>query len=141
MVGAGLASAALLAVAGIASANAAAGSPTVTVTRPSAGATAISQADAERTALAAVSGSTVTEARLDSDRGRIEWNVHLSTPSGVVEVKVDAQTGTVRIDDGDDAPSTGPTTGGGIDDDSDDGTGHDADDDHGRGSHDGPGHS
>jgi hypothetical protein len=62
--------------------------------------TAISQADAERVALAAVPGSRVTETRLETDRGRTVWNVHLSTPNGNVEIKVDPQTGTVVVDGG-----------------------------------------
>jgi uncharacterized membrane protein YkoI len=60
--------------------------------------TAISQADAERIALAAVPGSRVTETRLQNDRDRAVWNVHLSTPTGNVEIKVDQQTGSVIKD-------------------------------------------
>ncbi len=144
LIGAGLAAAAILAVAGIASANAttttvppATATPQVTTTN------AINQADAEQAALAAVPGSAVTETRLDTDNGRTVWNVHLSTPNSAVEVKVDAQTGAVRIDDGNDGSTAAPPTstsdhhGGG----SDDGSGYDAVDDHGRGSDDGPGHS
>ena len=62
--------------------------------------TAIGQADAERVALAAVPGSRVSETRLETDRGRTVWNVHLSTPNGNVEIRVDAQTGTVVVDGG-----------------------------------------
>src|SRR5262245_57486509 len=106
---AALASGAVLAIAGIASANAGTGSRASSSTPPiqTVTATAISQADAARAAVAAVPGSTVTETRLDVDNGRAVWNVHLSTPTGPVEVKVDAQTGAVRIDD-DGAVGVGP---------------------------------
>ncbi len=59
---------------------------------------AVSRADAERLAVAAVPGGRVTETRLDTDNGRTVWNVHLSTPTGEVEVKVDAKTGAVHVD-------------------------------------------
>jgi len=99
MVAAGLASAAVLAVAGVASANTGTGSPARPPTDRTQATTAISQADAERAAVSAVAGATVTETRLDVDNGGTVWNVHLSTPNGPVEVKVDAQTGEVRVDD------------------------------------------
>jgi hypothetical protein len=111
---AGLASVAVLAVTGIASAT---GSSTGrSPARQSATEATISQADAGRAALTAVPGSTVTETRLDTDNGRTVWNVHLSTPSGALEVKVDAETGEARVDDL------------GVD-----GSGHDANDDHRQG--------
>jgi hypothetical protein len=115
--------------------------------------TVISQADAEGIAQAAVPSSTVTESRLDTDNGRTVWNVHLSTPAGELEVKVDAQTGAIRIDD--DQAQAGATATTDDNDGDDDGPGHDATDDHGNhgaghttnddrghdGSpHDGPGH-
>jgi hypothetical protein len=96
--------------------------------------TVISQADAEGIAQAAVPSSTVTESRVDTDNGRTVWNVHLSTPAGELEVKVDAQTGAVRIDD--DQAQAGATTD--DNDGDDDGPGHDATDDHGN---DGAGHA
>lgn len=112
MIGIGLASATVIGVAWIASANAATGSVTGTPRQQATTTTTtVSKADAERIALAAVQGSTVVETRLDSDNGRTLWNVHLSTPGGTVEVKVDTQTGTVRLDDRDGAPSTGPSMG------------------------------
>jgi hypothetical protein len=132
--GIGVAAAALLAVAGIASANTSFGSATGTPIRQTAAtaATVISQADAEQIAQAAVPNSTVTESRLDTDNGRTVWNVHLSTPTGTVEVMVDAQNGSVRIDDN--QAGAGPTA---TSDDNDadgndaDEPGHDAGDDHG----------
>ena len=98
--------------------------------------------------MSAVAGGTVTETRLDVDNGRPVWNVHLSTPNGPVEVKVDAQTGEVRIDD----DALGVDADPGLSDvDGDDGPGHDANDDHGQdanddhghghGGEDGPGHN
>ena len=106
MVPVGLVSAAVLTVAGIAAANAATASPSeppATGAAPAASAagatTAIGQADAEQAALAAVPGGSVLETRLQSRGGRLVWNVHLSTPGGVVEVKVDAQTGAASLDD------------------------------------------
>ena len=149
MVAAGLASAAVLGIAGIASANAGLGSPAGPSTQQTRAATAISQADAERAAVSVVAGGTVTETRLDVGNGVTVWEVHLSTPNGPVEVKVDAQTGEVQVDDNGAlgvAPDTGLS-----DEDGDDGLGHDANDDHGQssgdehgqghGSHDGPGHN
>jgi uncharacterized membrane protein YkoI len=151
-VAAGLAAAAVLAIAGIAgiaSANAGLGSPAGTSTQQTRTSIAISQADAERAAVSAVAGGTVTETRLDVDNGRPVWNVHLSTPNGPVEVKVDAQTGEVRVDD--DGALGVDTDPGLSDDDGDDGPGHDANDDHGQGNgddhgqghggDDGPGHN
>ena len=111
MVPVGLVSAAVLTVAGIAAANAATASPSEppssgaapsnsAVRATAAGVTAaIGQADAEQAALAAVPGGSVLETRLQSRDGRLVWNVHLSTPGGVVEVKVDAQTGAASLDD------------------------------------------
>jgi Peptidase propeptide and YPEB domain len=138
---AGFASAAVLAIAGIASANAGTGSRAGSTSQPAQVTTAISQADAERAAVAAVPGSTVTETKLDVDNGRAVWNVHLSTPNGPIEVKVDAETGAVRIDD-DGAVGVGPDEDQADDDGDDDGAAHDANDD--RGAHDanddGPAH-
>jgi uncharacterized membrane protein YkoI len=125
MIQLGIASAAIIAVTGLA-ACAGAQSPiststsTTSTTIPAtagttaATTTAISQADAERVALAAVPGSRVTETRLETDRGRTVWNVHLSTPNGSIEIKVDAQTGTIVADG---QPSTTASR-------SDDGPGH-----------------
>ena len=127
MIQLGIASAAIIAVTGL-SACAGAQSPISTSTSTSttsttipatagttaATTTAISQADAERVALAAVPGSRVTETRLETDRGRAVWNVHLSTPTGSVEIKVDTQTGTIVADG---QPSTTASR-------SDDGPGH-----------------
>ncbi len=151
-IGLGLAAAAVLAVAGIASANGSAGSSAATSPRQSTATTAISRADAEQIAMATVAGSTVTETRLDIENDRTVWNVHLSTSTGTVEVKVDAQTGNVRIDD--DAPGIAPGAGILDDDDNpghganddnnrgdDDGDDRDANDDNHRGCGDGPGHS
>jgi len=130
MVAAGLASAAVLAVAGVASANTGTGSPARPPTDRSQATTAISQADAERAAVSAVAEATVTETRLDVDNGETVWNVHLSTPNGPVEVKVDAQTGEVRVDDND---ALGVDADQGLSiDDGDDGPGHDSNDDHGQ---------
>jgi len=116
MVPVGLVSAAVLTVAGIAAANAATASPSeppatgaAPATTAAGATTAIGQADAEQAALAAVPGGSVLETRLQSRGGRLVWNVHLSTPGGVVEVKVDAQTGAASLDD-DDAPATVPAT-------------------------------
>jgi hypothetical protein len=153
--GIGLASVAILAVAGIASANAATGSGTVPPSRQSATSTVISQADAERIAQAAVPDSTVRQSRLDTDNGRTVWNVHLSTPTGDLEVKVDAQTGAVRVDDdqaGAGATATSDDNDGdddagpnhdGTDDHGNDSAGHSTNDDHGTGgsNHDGSGHN
>jgi len=106
MVPVGLVSAAVLTVAGIAAANAATASPSeppatgaAPATTAAGATTAIGQADAEQAALAAVPGGSVLETRLQSRGGRLVWNVHLSTPGGVVEVKVDAQTGAASLDD------------------------------------------
>jgi hypothetical protein len=149
--GIGLASVAILAVAGIASANAATGSGVAPASRQTTMAsTVVSQADAERIAQAAVPNSTVTESRLDTDNGRTVWNVHLSTPTGEVDVKVDAQTGAVRIDD--DQPNAGATAtsddndgdnDGGTDGSNHDGTDGHGNDDHGSGGsdQDGSGHN
>ena len=114
MVPVGLVSAAVLAVAGITAANAANAAPELRATAARAttaagAATAISigQPDAEQTALAAAPGSRVLESELQSHNGRPVWNVHLSTAQGFVEVKVDAQTGMVVLDDNDaDAAAT-----------------------------------
>ena len=132
MIGIGLGAVAVVATAGIATANAANGGPASTSTRPAlTSATLISQEEAELIAAAEVDG-TVIETRLDVDHGRAVWNVHLSTPTGDVEVKVDAETGVARIDDEDNA------------DDADDADEADVNDDHsGRhhedGDHSGPG--
>jgi len=135
--GIGRASAAVLAVAGIASANAASGSGVSTSAHQTTlVSTVISQADAEGIAQAAVPSSTVTESRLDTDNGRTVWNVYLSTPAGELEVKVDAQTGAIRIDD--DQAQAGATATTDDNDGDDDGPGHDATDDHGN---DGAGHT
>ena len=106
MVPVGLVSAAVLTVAGIAAANAVTASPSeppatgaAPATTAAGATTAIGQADAEQAALAAVPGGSVLETRLQSRDGRLAWNVHLSTPGGVVEVKVDAQTGAASLDD------------------------------------------
>jgi Peptidase propeptide and YPEB domain len=149
--GIGLASVAVLAVTGIASATMASGSGSATPLRQTAAssATVISQADAERIAQAAVPNSTATQSRLDTDNGRTVWNVHLFTPTGEVEVKVDAQTGEARVDD--DQTGARPTATSDDDADADDAAAHDANDDHGNdgpgnGTHDdhgdnGPGHN
>jgi hypothetical protein len=152
--GIGLASVAVLAAAGIASANAIAGSGATPDRPTNMTSTLISQGDAERIAEAAVPDSSVTESRLDTDHGRTVWNVHLSTPTGEVEAKVDAQSGAVRIDD-DQAEADADTLSDDNDGD-DDGTNHDANDDHGNDAaghatnddrghdgsgHDGPGHN
>jgi len=115
MIGVGLASAAVVATAGIATAGTANGRPDPTSTN-SMVTTTVSQDEAEQIALATVDG-TVVETRLDEDNGRPVWNVHLATANGTVEVRVDAETGAARIDD--DADEAG--------EDADD----DADDDHG----------
>jgi hypothetical protein len=106
IVGVGLLSVGILTAAGIAAANAATSSPGQVPTRhesTTSTATTIDQAEAERIAVAAVPGGTVTETHLDTDHGQAVWNVHLSTLDGEVEVKVDAQTGEARIDDDNDA--------------------------------------
>jgi uncharacterized membrane protein YkoI len=120
----GIAAAAVIAVTGLAAcAGAQSSTPTTSTTSTTIPATTgatgatptvMGQADAERVALAAVPGSRVTETRLEAFRGRTVWNVHLSTPNGNVEIRVDAQTGTVVVDGG-----PGTTTG-----NSDDGPGH-----------------
>ncbi|GIH11910.1 PepSY domain-containing protein [Rugosimonospora africana] len=140
IVPAGIATAAILAAAGIGVANAAtAGSAESHPTRQAAttptASVGISRSDAERAAVAAVPGSTVIETRLDTDNGRTVWNVHLSTSDGVLEVKVDARSGAVRLD-GDapgragGAPSRNDDRG---DRANDDPATHDAGDDHGHG--------
>ena len=124
MIQLGIASAAIVAVTGLAgcagaqspiSTSTSSTSTTVPATTGATAttATAISQADAERVALAAVPGGRVTETRLETDRGRTVWNVHLSTPNGSVEIRVDPQAGTIVVDGG---PSTASR--------SDDGAGH-----------------
>lgn len=133
ILGVGIVSAALAVAGGIAYAGAAPSSDSPS--RPIASAdVTISQSDAEALALRAVPSGTVLETRPDLENGRPVWNVHLSTPDGTVEVKVDALTGAVRIDDRDDD---------GVDDGVDD-RGHDAGDDnggdrHGDDDHSGPG--
>jgi hypothetical protein len=130
----GLAAAAVLAVSAIASANAATGSRSGTSRGVSARddvattTTTVSLAEAERIASETVLGGTVTEAKLATDNGRTVWNVHVATPEGVVEVKVDGETGDARIDD-DNAVEAGDDRGRG----DDDGSGHDANDDRGHG--------
>lgn len=145
MVPVGLVSAAVLAVAGIAVGNAASASPQeppATGSAPAttaAAATPIGQADAEQAALAAVPGSSVLETRLQRRDGRLVWNVHLSTVDGVVEVRVDAQTGTVALDD-DRAAATVPDNDGTDDHGGNRGPGRDAGHGDGRGSDDPAGH-
>jgi hypothetical protein len=109
---------AAVAVAGIASASTSGGGPSTTPAAPAQAGTTISQFEAEGIAVTLVPGSEVVESNLDTDRDRPVWNVHLSTRSGQVEVKVDAETGAARVDA--DADRDG----------NDDGTGHDAGDDH-----------
>ena len=128
MIGLGTVSAAVLGVAGIASASASVhhDSPRSNVHTATVS-TAVSQAAAEKIALAAVPGSRVTETRLDSRNGATVWKVHLSTASGRTEVEVNAQTGAVRIDD--DGTGTGLSTSG--DDNDGDDVGEDVGDDNG----------
>jgi len=131
ILGVGIVSAALAVAGGIAYAGAAPsnGSPS----RPIASAdVTISQADAEALALQAVPSGTVLETSPDLENGRPVWNVHLSTPDGTVEVKVDALTGAVRIDDDRNADRN---------DDGVDDRGHDVGDDHGGDRHGGDDHS
>lgn len=148
IVPAGLAAAAIVAAAGIGVAGAATAPSAERQPSPhaTAASTGISRSDAERAALAAVPGSTVIETRLD---GTV-WNVHLSTSDGTVEVKVDARSGAVRLDD--DARGRVGNDGirGQVDNDpaTHDPATHDAREDHGRanepgddhGHGDGPGH-
>jgi Peptidase propeptide and YPEB domain len=103
---AGVASAAIIAVAAMSacgttpspSSGSTSAVPPVTIsTAVATTPTTISQADAERLAVAAVLGGRVTEIRPDTDHGRAVWNVHLSTPNGNVEVKIDMQTGAVTV--------------------------------------------
>src|SRR5262245_38560446 len=96
IIGIGAASIAVLATVGIASASAANDRPGSASN--SSVMTTVSQDEAEQLAVAAVDG-TVTETRLDTEHGRPVWNVHLATANGEVEVKVDAETGEVRVDD------------------------------------------
>ena len=128
MIELGVAAVAITAVAGIAACGTAQSSTPASATATTtdvaaitgtttATTTTISQADAERIAVATVPGGRVTETRLDTDRGRAVWNVHLSAPNGKVEIKVDVQTGAVRRDDDNGLPSTTSSR-------SDDGSGH-----------------
>jgi Peptidase propeptide and YPEB domain len=126
VIAAGIASATVLAVAGIASASAATGTPAGTSpVRQATPATPVDQADAERIALAAVPGGTVTETRLETEHGRSVWRVHMSTADGELEVEVEAETGEARIDDvaGQDQDR--------LDEHGGDRAGHAASDDHG----------
>ncbi|MGH8047109.1 MAG: PepSY domain-containing protein [Chthoniobacterales bacterium] len=55
----------------------------------------VSQADAQKTALAAVPNGTVKEAELEMEDGALIWSFDLSTPGtkDTTEVTVDAKTG------------------------------------------------
>jgi uncharacterized membrane protein YkoI len=158
VIGAGVATAGVLAIAGITSANAATGSRPnrAAAAQSSAPTTTVSQAEAEERALAAFPGSTLVETRLDTDNGRLVWNVHLSTADGPVEVRVDAETGQLRID----GAAPGDNANGAVNDEDNDAVedqfddndrrgrdddrrgddGNDDNDRHNRGSDDGPGH-
>jgi len=136
LIAAGVAAAGVLAVAGITSTAPPTGVRTGPVAATRTGApTTVSQADAERIALARVPGSTVTGARLGTDNGHDVWTVHLSTADAHIDVRVDAETGDVRADDavGDDS--------GGVDDHGRPGS-DGSDDDHanGHGDDDAAGH-
>ncbi len=136
MVGLAAVAASVLGVAGIASASGATrhgsddpGSRTSTSAQSGTGtgtgaqtgiSAAVSQADAERIALAKVPGGRVTEAYLSREHGAIVWSVHVASASGSTEVYVDAQTGTARLDDHGDHGSVDDRGGHG----SDDGAGH-----------------
>lgn len=57
----------------------------------------ISKADAEKTALAKVSGGTVKDAELEKEDGVLIWSIEISTPGSkdITEVNVDATTGKI----------------------------------------------
>ncbi len=57
----------------------------------------ITQADAEKTALAKVPGGKVKKAELEEEDGKLVWSIDITTPGSkdVTEVLVDAKTGAV----------------------------------------------
>ena len=57
----------------------------------------VSKDDAQKTALAKVPNSTVKEAEIEKERGKLVWSFDLTTPDtkDVTEVNVDAITGDV----------------------------------------------
>jgi len=55
----------------------------------------ISKATAEKDALAAVGGGTVTLAALDTNLGKLTWSVDITGTTLEYEVWVDAHTGTI----------------------------------------------
>ena len=57
----------------------------------------VSRADAEKIALAKVSGGTIKEGEIEKEKGRLIWSFDLTTPDtkDITEVNVDAITGDV----------------------------------------------
>jgi uncharacterized membrane protein YkoI len=57
----------------------------------------VSQADAEKTALAKVPGGTIKEGELEKEHGKLIWSFDITTPDtkDITEVNVDAITGDV----------------------------------------------
>jgi uncharacterized membrane protein YkoI len=57
----------------------------------------VSQADAERTALAKAPGGTIKEGGLEREKGKLIWSFDIATPGtkDITEVAVDAMTGEV----------------------------------------------
>ena len=57
----------------------------------------ITKADAEKTALASVTGGTVKDAEIEKEKGVLIWSVEITTPGStdVTEVNVDATTGKI----------------------------------------------
>ena len=57
----------------------------------------VSQADAEKTALAKVPGGSIKETELEKEKGKLIWSIELGTPGTkeITEVNVDALSGDV----------------------------------------------
>ena len=57
----------------------------------------ITQAEAERTALAKVPGGKIKSAELEKEHGKLIWSFDISVPKSrnITEVQVDAKTGTI----------------------------------------------
>lgn len=113
MIIAGLAAAALVVGGGVAYAGAQDEAPSSTGPAP-----AISQQQAEKTALDKVPGAKVTSTELESEDGTQVWEVDLTGTDGVEhEVEVDAAQGTVLKTETDSGKGEDETTESGRDDD------------------------
>ena len=57
----------------------------------------VSQADAEKTALAKVPGGSIKETELEKEKGKLIWSIELGTPGTkeITEVNVDALSGDI----------------------------------------------